>query len=99
MRDNHLLALPEPGSDDVRPIGMGRVYRKLASKVGFQAAADEFNEKHFKDVQRALVKLGTEEIVHGFRQHLQQYPQHDTFAMDDDELVSLQAFPYKLHAS
>ncbi len=82
FRDNHLLGIPKKGND-VRPIGVGSVYRKLASSIGFQRS-QEFNPAHFHTVQLALTRGGMEQIVHAFQLHIETHPDHDVFAIDAD---------------
>lgn len=85
IRDTHLCALPK-SQDDVRPIGMGGVLRKIASKVCFLRALST-TKSLFGEVQLALVKGGTEFIVHSFQRSFDDSYDNgslDIFAMDGD---------------
>ena len=83
FRDNHLLGIPK-SDHDLRPIGMGSVYRKIAASIGFKRAAAEFNTKHFNTKQLALTQGGCEQIVHAFQVHMDDHPDHDLFCIDAD---------------
>jgi hypothetical protein len=82
FKANHVCGLPkEP--EDVRPIGMGAVLRKIAAKAAFPIGIEQ-TEKMFGTSQLAFVKGGIEHIVHAFQIHHQQHPDHDLFAIDGD---------------
>ena len=82
FRDTELFAVAK-GTDDIRPIGMGCMDRKIASIVCQKhSLVRNFNKKHFKDTQCCLQKLGCEKIIHAFREALSAHPERDTFAMD-----------------
>jgi len=46
FQDFQLIALKK-NENDVRPIGLGDLYRKIASKLIFQVTQEDFNKKHF----------------------------------------------------
>ncbi len=52
FRNNHLLGLPK-GDADLRPIGMGYLYRKIASTIAFKHTVLDFNPKYFNNLQHA----------------------------------------------
>ena len=82
LRDNEIIAAPK-GNDDVRPIVPTCVIRKIASTVLFQSTAN-FNIEHFKELQFALKKCGTEHIINTMRVIHERHPGRDVFAMDGD---------------
>jgi len=83
FRYNHLLGLPK-GDTDLRPIGMGSLYRKIASTIAFKHTVVDFNPKYFNTLQLALTRGGCEQIVHAFQTHIEMHPDHDVFAIDAD---------------
>jgi hypothetical protein len=82
LADNELIAIPK--INDIRPVGMGGVLRKLASSVVFNATQAEFNKAFFGATQLALHPAGTEDIVHAFSLVHQTHPDWDIFAVDAD---------------
>jgi hypothetical protein len=85
LRDTEIIALPKPGSvaNDVRPIGMAGVLRKIAAKVGFQIAESEFNARHFKDIQLSHVRSGiVEHIDHQLQSLVETDPTKDIYTID-----------------
>ena len=82
FQDIELCALPK-ADDDVRPVGLQQVYRKLASSVALQQTR-EFNETHFEDLQYCMKKSGAEKIVHSFKASIEMCPTWDIFCMDGD---------------
>jgi hypothetical protein len=83
LADNEIIAIPK-AVDDIRPIGMGGVLRKLASTVIFQETSIDFNKSYFGDLQLAFYPAGIEEVVHSFNINMQVHPDWDVFAMDAD---------------
>eukprot|EP01031_Cornospumella_fuschlensis_P026834 gene26834-32430_t len=71
------------GAEDVRPVGMGSVLRKIASKCLWKALED-FNEKHFKPWQFAMQRGGCVEIIHSLRTFTQAQPTWDVYTIDAD---------------
>lgn len=82
VRDNMMTAISK-GADDVRPIGIGTMYRKLASLVAFHSLR-EFNDEHFQRFQYGLRHSGCESIIHTLRLRMEQHEGYDLFAMDAD---------------
>jgi len=70
-------------SEDVRPIGMGGVLRKIAAKLAFDyTQSSGFNSNEFSKVQYSLVPSGIEQIVHSFQIGLEKHPELDRLAID-----------------
>ena len=63
--DIHLLAMDKP-PDDVRPIGLNDLERKIVSELMIKRHKDEV-EILFGKVQLAMKKSGMEGIIHNFR--------------------------------
>lgn len=82
LRSNLLIALPK-SKTDIRPIGMGSLYRKVASKVIFKAALN-FNREKFGDFQYAFRSSGMEVILHEFELLKYAKPEWDIFTIDAD---------------
>ena len=82
-RDNVLSALPKGSADDIRPIGMGGLYRKIAGKIA-KNASDAFNRKYFGALQDALKEDAIANIVHAFNLHMQKRPGDDVWLIDAD---------------
>jgi len=81
FRDIKLITLLKPNGD-IRPIGMGNLYRKIGSKAARDRTNfDGFNATHFRN-QKALVKGGIEHIIHEFQLHFEQHPDHDNYFID-----------------
>ncbi len=78
--DCEMFAGPK-GEDDVRPIGIGGTFRKIAATVLFKSS-QVFNAKHFGRLQFALLKSGTDQIIHAFVMSLTSAPNKCKFAMD-----------------
>jgi hypothetical protein len=88
MRDNEIKAIPK-GDDDVRPIGLGGVIRKLCSIFCLEVTSQHlsngksFNDNHFGDLQYGVDrKQGCEKIIHSFRSYHDSHPDKDVFCMD-----------------
>jgi len=87
LRDNHLLALPKikanSGIYDVRPIGMGNVYRKMASKVILKWALQYCeSSNYFDNLQYAFVPSGAAHIVHVVQLYFEMNPSWDFLCLD-----------------
>ncbi len=80
FRTNLLLALPKSNSD-VRPIGVGTMLRKVASKLVFRESW-QFNKEHFKKYQLALQPAGMEEVIHMLNTSRSIHPDWDLFSID-----------------
>jgi hypothetical protein len=65
FRDFESVALPK-NDNDIRPIGLQLIYRKIAGKA-LQMAANQFNEEYFKGIQYCNAMAGTETIIHAMR--------------------------------
>jgi hypothetical protein len=88
LRDNEIKAIPK-GDDDVRPIGLGGVIRKLCSIFCLEVTTlhmsngISFNDNHFNDLQFGVDrKQGCEKIIHSFRYSNDDHPEKDVFCMD-----------------
>ena len=77
-----VLALPK-NDDDILPVGLQVIYRKIAGTV-CQSKTYQFNKEHFENLQYCTTKSGTEIISHSFRLVLEEKPELDIFAMDGD---------------
>ena len=66
LRGINLNALPkEEGSDDIRPIGLQVLYRKIAgSVINSSPQFRDFSSNHFKGTQYCLTSNGAEKIAH-----------------------------------
>ena len=80
FRDNVLCPLPK-GEQDIRPIGMGALYRKIGSKI-LEEYGRTFSAQHFGDVQDAFKPDAIANIVHAFNYHMQEHPDHTVWLMD-----------------
>ena len=80
--DLESVALPK-NDDDIRPVGLQVIYRKIAGTI-CQNKTYQFNKEHFEQLQYCTTKLGTEIISHAFRLVLEEKPELDVFAMDGD---------------
>lgn len=90
VRNNSLLALPKKqGSDDIRPIGMGAVYRKIASIIVFSKAG--FDADLMEDlldgldqdcVQRAFQRGACEHVPLQFQHRFDTNPEDCFWAAD-----------------
>jgi hypothetical protein len=80
---NLLLALPK-SANDIRPIGIGTLLRKVTSKFVENAARDEVNGKIFEKFQHALRRGGMEEIIHSINLFRSKHPKWDVFGLDAD---------------
>jgi hypothetical protein len=80
LRNNEVVAIPK-ANNDVRPIGMGCTYRKLASKYLLMQMRT-FNEKHFQNLQFAMKKNGMEEIVHSIKFTMELNPTLHLYSID-----------------
>jgi hypothetical protein len=71
--DIEIIALPK-NENDIRPIALQPIYRKLAGKICL-LATKQINETLFNDLQFGTAKLGMEKIIHTFRHiHLMKTP-------------------------
>jgi hypothetical protein len=82
FRSNLLLALPK-SETDIRPIGIGILLRKVASKAAFKETIG-FNKTYFQHFQFALRPAGMEEVVHSFNAAKSLHPDWDMFCIDAD---------------
>jgi hypothetical protein len=80
FRDNVLCPLPK-GEQDIRPIGMGALYRKIGSKI-LEEEAKSFSAGHFGDVQDAMKPDAIANIVHAFNFRMQEHPEQTVWLMD-----------------
>ena len=78
---NLLIALPK-SIDDIRPIGIGTMLRKIAAQFIANDARGAFNNEHFKLYQLALKPGGMEEIVHALQLLLSKHPYFDVASLD-----------------
>jgi hypothetical protein len=84
IKDNHLIAIFKPNSDDIRPIGMGSSIRKIAATIAFHRTNQLFNSEHFKNLQFALDDVGMERIIHSLKICQQRNPTWDVVKIDAD---------------
>jgi hypothetical protein len=82
FKDLESIALPK-NDEDIRPVGLQVIYRKIAGTV-CQSKTYQFNKEHFQNLQYCTTKSGTEIISHSFRLVLEEKPEFDVFAMDGD---------------
>jgi hypothetical protein len=82
LRANVLIALPK-GPEDVRPIGMGSVIRKLVCKVGLGEIDQAFNSDYLQR-QYAMKRKGCETIVHALQTIRTSEPKWDVYTIDAD---------------
>jgi len=82
LRSNELFAAPK-SNNDVRPIGIGVLYRKLAGMC-ILGKTRAFNEEHFGLLQCAMRKGGMEETIHLIQHTLAERPDLVTFCADGD---------------
>ena len=82
FQDIELCALPK-SDNDVRPIGLQHVYRKIASSVCLYQTK-EFNETHFEHLQYCMKKSGAETIAHSFKAVMEVQPTWDIFCKDGE---------------
>ena len=80
FHDSESIALPK-NENDIRPIGLQMIYRKIAGTI-CNRATKEFNEEYFENLQYCTTKGGTEIIAHSFRAAFDENPDYDIFAMD-----------------
>ena len=83
FRDNELLALPKPGSDDVRPIGVGITYRKLASLV-IARKMKNFTDDYINKFQYVMRRNGCECVHIGLKDQMERHPDYDMYTIDAD---------------
>ena len=73
FRDMELIALPK-GEDDVRPIGLQMILKKIACSIALKKTR-EFNPRHFDNLQYCLKKIGTETVSLFFRAAQELHPE------------------------
>ena len=83
FRDNELLALPKPGSDDVRPIGVGITFRKLASLV-ISRKMQNFTNDYMNKFQYVMRRNGCESIQISLKEISERNPFNDMYTIDAD---------------
>ena len=74
-----LFALSKP-NDDVRPIAVGTVYRRIASKVAAHAGIAALSNSFYPHQLGIGTQNGAEAIVHSVRNYLQSH-RNDSFIM------------------
>ena len=82
FRDIELLALPK-GDDDVRPIGLQLILKKIACSICLNRTKT-FNKDYFKSLQYCMSPFGTESVSLFFRAILESRPDLDLWAKDGD---------------
>ena len=84
LRGISLHAIPKKeGSDDIRPIGLQVLYRKIASSViNHSTNFQEFTSKHFSEIQYCLSSNGTEKITHCLQAVIDSNSDKDIFTPD-----------------
>jgi len=83
FQDHTLIALPKP-NNDIRPIGLQLVLKKIACKVALKATK-KFNVAYFDDgLQYCLDRFGTESVSLFFRAAQQSMPSNDFWSLDGD---------------
>jgi hypothetical protein len=82
FQDHTLIALPKP-NNDIRPIGLQLVLKKIACKVALKATKT-FNTAHFTGLQYCLQEFGTEKVSLFFRAAQQSLPSNDFWSLDGD---------------
>ena len=65
FKDIEVIALPK-GDEDLRPIGLQNIFRKIASAICNNRSKD-FNVKHFENLQYCMSPFGAEMISHSFK--------------------------------
>jgi hypothetical protein len=83
FKDIELLALPK-GEEDIRPIGLQLILKKIACAICLKRTNTEFNNDHFKSLQYCMSPLGTESISLFVRASLESNPEMDLWAKDGD---------------
>jgi hypothetical protein len=81
FRTNLLLDLPK-SAEDIRPIGIGTMLRKVSAQFIDRFAKKHFNRKHFKNFQYGSKKGGMEQIIHQVNTLRSRFPRWDIFSMD-----------------
>jgi hypothetical protein len=79
--DTEAIAIPKPGSNDIRPIGKITLDRKIASKVLLRVCKNDIQEC-FSGFQFGCDRMGTEKIVHSFRVGKEIHPDFDCWFPD-----------------
>jgi hypothetical protein len=82
LTDLESIALPK-NDDDIRPVSLQVIYRKIAGTV-CQSKTYQFNKEHFQNLHYCTTKSRTEIISHLFRLFLEKKPEFDVFAMDGE---------------
>ena len=83
FQDHTLIALPKP-NNDIRPIGLQLVLKKIACKVALKATK-KFNTLYFSTgLQHCLEDFGTEKVSLFFRAAQQTLPSNDFWSLDGD---------------
>jgi hypothetical protein len=94
VRDNELCAIPKPNGD-IRPLGMGVVFRKLCSIIflTYTNTTDihnqSFNRTHFDQLQYGMETRGAEDIIHQVRKSFDTNPELDIFCLDADNAFNM----------
>lgn len=82
IKDFELIAIPKDEvGEDVRPISIGAMWRKIAGKICYQRVA-EFNLRHFGNFQYGLKKYGMEKVIHGCKINREKHPDWDFYVID-----------------
>ena len=81
IRDCEMHAGPKKDSDDVRPIGIGSIFKKIIG-IRPKNKLAEFNIEHFGDIQFALQPGGCEKIISSFAMAMETQPEKHKIALD-----------------
>jgi len=95
FKDIELLALPK-ADDDIRPIGLQFIFRKIAGSVCLKRT-HAFNASHFKELQYCLQPAGAESINLSFRAILERFPELDIWAKDAENAFNRSSRLEALH--
>ena len=82
LATNLLIALPKTIDDISRPIGIGTMLRKVASKFVERAARQKLGQNYFKSFQLALKRGGMEELIHALNLDLSKDCSLDLASLD-----------------
>ena len=82
FKDIELLALPK-GEEDIRPIGLQLILKKIACAICLKRTT-AFNNEHFNSLQYCMSPLGTESVSLFARAALESNPEMDLWAKDGE---------------
>ena len=95
FKDIELLALPK-ADDDIRPIGLQFVYKKIAGTICLKRTK-EFNDSYFEPLQYCMKPFGAESVNLSFRAILELKPELDVWAKDGDNAFNSASRMVGLH--